>query len=68
MKMDGFKRVPVWSRLDLCGFTTVEEHKYYDEVLLRVINNPRFYLDNLDKLDVFDVSFLRKTVKKGKGL
>jgi hypothetical protein len=35
-----------------------EEKAYYDEVLERVIHNPRFYLDNLDDLSVFRVSFI----------
>lgn len=40
------------------------EKEYYYEVLDRVIANPRFYLDNLDKLDVFWVSFLNSNHKK----
>lgn len=35
-----------------------EEHAYYEEVLRRVIHNPRYYLDNLDELSVFRVSFI----------
>lgn len=35
-----------------------EERLYYEEVLQRVINNPRFYLDNLDDLEVFYCSFI----------
>ena len=42
------------------------EKEYYYEVLDRVIANPRFYLDNLDKLDVFRVSFLNMNHKKEK--
>ena len=36
-----------------------EERRYLDEVYMRVIRNPRFYLDNLDKLDVFRTRFIR---------
>lgn len=35
-----------------------EELAYYNEVLDRVLANPRYYLDNLDVLDEFRVSFL----------
>lgn len=35
-----------------------EEQAYYHEILERVIKNPRFYLDHLDELSVFRVSFL----------
>jgi hypothetical protein len=48
-----------------------EEKSFYDEVLERVILNPRFYLDHLDNkgLWVFRVSFLdykgKRRVKKG---
>lgn len=35
-----------------------EEQAYYEEVLQRVINNPRFYLDHLDELSVFRCSFI----------
>lgn len=35
-----------------------QERVYYDNVLEKVINNPRYYLDNLDKIDTFRVSFL----------
>lgn len=38
--------------------TYEEEQAYYHEVLERVIRNPRFYLDHLDELSVFRVSFL----------
>lgn len=37
--------------------TAEEEHAYYNEVLDRVIANPRYYLDNLDTLFTFRVSF-----------
>jgi hypothetical protein len=38
--------------------TKEEEHEYYDLVLCAVIENPRKYLDNLEVLDEFRVSFL----------
>lgn len=77
MKMDGFNiQTKSESRLfdyrdfsnDPEGLMFVKnaEKDFYNEVLDRVINNPRFYLDNLDKLAVFDTCFLRKSVKKGK--
>lgn len=36
-----------------------EEHCYFDEVCTRIINNPRFYLDNLNELNVFRVSWIK---------
>ena len=42
------------------------ERKYYNEVLERINRNPRYYLDNLEKLDVFTVSFENYHGKKGK--
>ena len=39
--------------------TLEEEREFVDEVLSRVRRNPRFYLDNLDKLDVFRTRFVR---------
>lgn len=47
-------------------FMSLEEEKaYYEETLERVIKNPRFYLDNLDELHTFRVSFLNyKPLKK----
>lgn len=53
------------------GMSDEEERAFYDEVLERVIRNPRFYLDHLDNrgLWVFRVSFLdyrsKRRVKKG---
>jgi len=44
--------------------TPEEEHAYYDEVLERVIRNPRFYLDNLDELSSFRVSFIGYKAEK----
>ena len=34
-----------------------EEERYYNEILERMIRNPRFYLDNLEDLYLFRVSF-----------
>lgn len=39
--------------------TSEEERRYVDEVYARVIRNPRFYLDNLEKLDMFRTRFKR---------
>ena len=44
--------------------TLEEERAYYEEVCQRVINNPRFYLDNLDDLYVFRCSFIGYTAEK----
>ena len=46
--------------------TIEEEHLMYDEVCQRIINNPRFYLDNLDNLWVFRTSFISYYYKKRK--
>lgn len=52
---------------NLSDFMTLEEeYNYYNEVLERVIRNPRFYLDNLDELDVFFVSFINYHRKRPK--
>lgn len=48
--------------------TREEEEEYYNEVLDRVIANPRFYLDNLDELSVFRVSFKKYKAQKYKTL
>ena len=50
-----------------------DELSYFNEVCDRIIKNPRFYLDNLDKLDTFVVSFIhygksRKCNKEQKAL
>lgn len=43
--------------MKLRDFMTLEQERiYYAETLARVINNPRFYLDNLDDLDVYYTS------------
>jgi hypothetical protein len=40
-------------------FMTLEQEKqYFNDVCDRIIKNPRFYLDNLESLSVFRVSFL----------
>lgn len=44
------------------------EKELYYEVLDRVIANPRYYLDNLDNLEVFRVSFLFRNHHKEKVL
>ena len=44
------------------------EKEYYEEVLQRVINNPRFYLNELDGLYVFRCSFINYKPGKTKGL
>jgi len=44
--------------------TKEEEHEYYDLVLCAVIENPRKYLDNLETLDVFRVSFINYSSKE----
>jgi hypothetical protein len=41
-----------------------EQKAYHAEVLERVIKNPRFYLDNLDKLSVYRVSFIEYKADK----
>lgn len=38
--------------------TREQEEAFYEEVLQRVILNPRFYLDNLDDLHVFRLSWV----------
>jgi hypothetical protein len=35
-----------------------DEYNYFYEVCDRIISNPRYYLDNLDELYVFKVSFI----------
>jgi hypothetical protein len=49
--------------------TRKEEVAFHNEVLDRVINNPRFYLDNLNSLDVYiwsgtNQDCIRKTKKR----
>lgn len=45
-----------------------EERAYFNEVCDRIINNPRFYLDNLDDLSVFRCSFISYAPEKKKPL
>jgi hypothetical protein len=45
------------------GYTLEEQEKLYDELLQDVIDNPRWYLDNLHSLRTFRVSW----VAYGKG-
>lgn len=44
--------------------TKEQERIYYESVLERVIENPRFYLDNLDTCDIFKVSFINYSRKR----
>lgn len=41
-----------------------EEKAYFYEVCDRIIANPRFYLENLDELSVFKVSFINYKNRK----
>lgn len=43
-----------------------EEHNYYDQVCDSILHNPRYYLDNLESLNVFTVSFINYNKKKRK--
>lgn len=45
-----------------------DEHKYFDEVCDRIIRNTRFYLDNIQELHTFRVSFINYSSKKSKSL
>jgi len=49
-------------------FVRQAEIDFYNEVLDRVIANPRFYLDKLDVLPVFMVHFKNNHTRKTKGL
>lgn len=46
--------------------TAEEEQEFFDEVCYRVIHNTRWYLDNLDDLWVFEVSWLDYATKRRK--
>lgn len=46
----------VGPRLSDC-MTQAEEIDYYSEILERVFRNPRYYLDNLEQLVTFKVSW-----------
>jgi len=35
-----------------------DEREYFNEICDRIIRDPRFYLDNLERLDTFVVSFI----------
>ena len=53
------------------GISLGDEKECFNEMLCRVINNPRFYLDLIDEplgLWEFRVSFLNYKVKKTKPL
>ncbi len=39
--------------------TVEEEKQWFNDCCLRVIENPRYYLDNLDSLPTFKVAFSR---------
>lgn len=39
--------------------TPAEEAAYFHDVCELIINNPRYYLDNLETLNVFRVSWMR---------
>ena len=43
-----------------------QEREYYNQVLDRIIDNPRKYLDDLEFMDVFRVSFLNYSEKRRK--
>lgn len=48
---------------------SLEEQKaFYKENLARIINNPRYYLDNLEELDVYLVSFINYQSSDAKSL
>ena len=44
--------------------TPEQERVYYDTILEKVIENPRYYLDNLELLDSFRVSFINYSSKR----
>lgn len=44
--------------------TDEEEQEFFNEVCFRVIHNTRWYLDNLDDLWVFEVSWGNYTQKR----
>lgn len=46
------------------GYTTEEERQVYKDCLKDIYNNPRWYLDNMDKLVEFRVSFINYKHKK----
>lgn len=49
------------------GYTIEEEYEIYNENIIDIYENPRWYLDNLYALVEYRVSFIdykRKTIKK----
>lgn len=49
----------------LWHFMPIEEEKrYFFDICDRIIANPRFYLDNLDELSTFKVSFINYKKRK----
>lgn len=46
------------------GYSVEEEDEIFEDCLLRVFRNPRFYLDNLDSLREFRVSWIHYRSKK----
>jgi hypothetical protein len=51
-----FDKHPRYNKLS--GVSIPDQRELYEEVLQRVIDDPRFYLDNLDNLWCFRVSFI----------
>jgi hypothetical protein len=47
-----------WISDQVGGLTRAEEEEAYNELLNRVIANPRFYLDNLEELPVIKFNFI----------
>jgi len=52
------------NRLKDAGYDYEEEHKIYSELLTDVYNNPRWYLDSLEYLPEFRLSFIRYSNQK----
>jgi len=49
--------IPGRTRLKDNGFTLKEEEEIYDNLLQEVYDNPRYFLDNLDSMTLFRVSW-----------
>lgn len=47
-----------WAKDKFPGISYEEELEFYDEILERVIKDPRYYLQNLEDLEVFRFSFI----------
>jgi len=45
-----------------------EEKDWFNDCCIRIINNPRYYLDNLDKLPTFRVAYSRIFDEKPKDI